>query len=155
MLLLDDNLDQSISEAFAAGASDVICQPCVASELIARVDATRQRLQLWNDVESFESSDSPAASSTTLRHADRDQPHPHFRTSLEHEAAARPQASPTAQGALPLSSVVDSEQTGTPQIAPLARTMQTSDWLLTHDLPHGIKPPVLDRKSTRLNSSHT
>ncbi len=65
VLVLDDKLDQAIAEAFAAGASDVVCQPYFASELVARVDATRQRLQLWNDVETFDSFGSTAESSTT------------------------------------------------------------------------------------------
>ena len=66
VLLLDDKLEESIVEAFAAGASDVVCQPFFAGELIARLDATLQRLLLWNDIESSDSAIAAAESSSTI-----------------------------------------------------------------------------------------
>lgn len=153
VLVLDDTLDHSISEAFAAGASDVVCQPYYAAELVARVDAARQRLQLWNDVETFDSFGTPAESSTTQVQAECAQPRPHFGRSKRpvHSSEAPPPAvetpileAPAVEIPAPPPAAVIVEVAAPPQVSPPAPTLLLGDWLLTHDLPHGIKPPALD-----------
>ena len=153
VLVLDDKLDQSISDAFAAGASDVVCQPYFAAELVARVDATRQRLQLWNDVETFDSFGTAAESVTTQGNAECSQPRPHFgrskRPQPSSEAPPPALEMPTFETlvvempATPPAAVIV-EVAAPPQPSPPAPTLLLGDWLLTHDLPHGIKPPALD-----------
>ncbi len=176
VLLLDDNLDESISEAFAAGASDVVCQPYYAAELVARLDATRQRLQLWDDVESkdlftpsAESSDIGSDSSSEFVvdavrvrqevpeaiysdasgvveddanfELQSDTPHAHMRS---HIGGMQPSQClkevPPPVVPAPALELPPVQQPATPP----ALTLLLGDWLLTHDLPHGIKPPALD-----------
>jgi DNA-binding response OmpR family regulator len=153
MLLLDDNLDQSIPEAFGAGASDVICQPYFANELIARVDATWQRLQLWNDVESLEPLSAATDCSITLGDTERNQSRPHFKvsgSSLPSSATPEPEAVPhvrevpAAQRPTAPSASVIPEPAAPSQSALPTTTLLLADWLLTHDLPPGIKPPAFD-----------
>ena len=245
VLLLDDNLEEAIAEAFAAGASDVVCQPYFASELIARVDAARQRLQLWNDVETCESFGTPAKTSTTLGDAECTPMRPHFRSPIRStpvslddsqtldnppsqeglddseawevhceapvktpvsapvavvpdvvappvaivaDVAAPPVAVVADVVALPVAVVADvvappvavisdvatppvaavadavvsdvaippvavvadvvarpiADVAALPERSPPTTTMLLGDWLLTHDLPQGLKPPSLD-----------
>ena len=153
VLVLDDKLDQAISEAFAAGASDVVCQPYFAAELVARVDATRQRLQLWNDVETFDSFGAAAESVTTQGNADYAQPRPHFGGPKRFQSSsATPEPAvevptleaPAVQIPVAPAAIVIPEVTAPPKPLPSAPTLLLGDWLLTHDLPHGIKPPALD-----------
>ena len=153
VLVLDDKLDQAIADAFAAGASDVVCQPYFASELVARVDATRQRLQLWNDVETFDSIGSAAESVTTPCGAECAQPRPHFGRSKrpQHSSASPPPTVETPARGVPVvqlsmapAAIVVPEVAAPQQPSPPAPTLLLGDWLLTHDLPHGIKPPALD-----------
>lgn len=153
VLVLDDRLDQAINEAFAAGASDVVCQPYFAAELVARVDAARQRLQLWNDVETFDSFRSAVPSITTQGDAKCAQPRPHFGRSKrpQHSSVAPP---PAAEMPLLEALVVEMpvappaavivEVAAVPQPSPSVPMLLLGDWLLTHELPHGIKPPALD-----------
>ena len=212
VLLLDDNLEEAIAEAFAAGASDVVCQPYFASELIARVDAARQRLQLWNDVETCESFGTPAKTSTTLGDAECTPMRPHFRSPIRStpvslddsqtldnppsqeglddseawevhceapvktpvsapvavvpDVVAPPVAIVADVVALPVAVVSDAvvadvaappvavvadvvarpiaDVAALPERSPPTTTMLLGDWLLTHDLPQGLKPPSLD-----------
>ena len=147
VLLLDDNLDESISEAFAAGASDVVCQPYQAAELVARLDATRQRLQLWNDVESKDlytpindSSDivSDVAQTQGGWHIGATRSGP-FSSEVQPATIEVPE-SPRLEAKPPALEVSPGQQTS----PPVAATMLMGDWLLTHDVPHGIEPPALD-----------
>ncbi len=149
-LLLDSQLEVSIAEAFAAGASEVVCQPYSPVELVARVDAMRQRLQLWNDVESF----GGVAESPSLKNeAECAQARPHFGVAKRPEPASetpppakKPPAvePPVAKLPAPTPAVVVPEVAPAQQPARLTSSLLLGDWLLTHDLPRGIKPPALD-----------
>ena len=122
VLMLNEDLDQSVIEAFAAGVSDVVCHPFHTAELIARLEATRQRLMLWGDTENgapgFQAE--PAVSSSSA---------PHFGGSHQ---TKQPPASPER-----------------------VTTRLAGDWLLTHDLPHGISAPTLDLSQLKFVSSLT
>lgn len=134
ILLLDDKLDEAVDEAFAAGASDVVCQPYTSSELVARVDATRQRLQMWNDVEAFASFGTGPQASPVTDKSERTQERPHF------NLQERPQSSRATP--MPVEEKPDREAAAVK--VPEAPSLLLGDWLLTHELPDGIKPPALD-----------
>lgn len=129
VVTLDESLEHAVIEAFAAGASDVVCHPFHPGELIARLDATLQRLMLWGDAESGTPGFMPEPSVSS--HGSVSSPAaPHFGGPQQ---TKQPLTSPEIEvGAAPL--------------APPSRvaTRLAGDWLLTHDLPHGIAAPVLD-----------
>ena len=138
VLMLNENLDDSVVEAFAAGVSDVVCHPFQTGELIARLDATRQRLVLWGDSEigapGFQTQ--PSASSSVLAPP---QPSRYIADS------PRSQLLPTESEAtfdIPPQSAEESLQS--PESKTPVATRLAGDWLLTHDLPHGIAAPTLD-----------
>ena len=147
VLLLESQLDVSIAEAFAAGASEVVCQPYLPAELIARVDAMRQRLQLWHDVETFDSfgaADDPAPMKSEAECA---QPRPHFGVPKRPQPATalRPKVeAPAVQKPAAPPAILVPEVVAPPRPLPSAPALLLGDWLLTHDLPAGIKPPALD-----------
>lgn len=138
VLLLDEKLDESIAEAFAAGASDVVCQPYCANELVARLDATRQRLQLWNDIESPDLFGAESESSFTFDEMD-DAPESSPFGGQPRSLRSDPGLSARA-GTAALE--VPSAKVACP--SPPTASLLLGDWLLTHDLPHGISPPALD-----------
>lgn len=128
VLMLNENLDQSVVEAFAAGVSDVVCHPFHTGELIARLEATMQRLMLWGDAETgspgFQTEPSNLPSDSVASQATP----PHFGNPRQ----AKPSRSTSEEIAVP----------SEPQ--PRVVTRLAGDWLLTHDLPHGIAAPALD-----------
>lgn len=149
-LVLDSELEVSIAEAFAAGASEVVCQPFLPAELVARVDAMRQRLMLWNDVETFGGITEP---SSLKNEGECAQARPHFGVAKRPESASEtpPPAKkslavepPLAKVPAPTPTVVVPEVAPTQQPARPTSSLLLGDWLLTHDLPRGIKPPALD-----------
>ena len=158
VLVLAEKLDESFSEAFQAGASDVVCQPYSPAELVARLDATWQRLLLWNDITTVESFGSVAESSITLGGTECDQKRPHFGrgTNRKRSSESPPPAvetpaieDPAAEKSvteIPVATpaAVILEVAPQRQPSPPASALLLGDWLLTHDLPHGIKPPALD-----------
>lgn len=142
IVMLNENLDQSVIEAFAAGAADVVCHPFHTAELIARLDAARQRLLLSDtgDIaapgfqsEQSETIDDDAAWETTARFDRPQRDQQSFRTAVDRPPVVRP-------------SLVMPEKIEKPQPEPQVRvaTQLAGDWLLTHDLPHGIAAPALD-----------
>lgn len=150
VLVLDEKLDQSIAEAFAAGASDVVCQPFCGSELVARLDATRQRLLLWNDVETAGLFDTPKSSSKLLGDAECAQKRPHFGGPKRPKSAPRAVETPAVESpvvelppAVPAPIVREVAAESVVSASPAAPLL-AGDWLLTHDLPHDMKPPALD-----------
>ncbi|MBC7815691.1 MAG: hypothetical protein IAG10_02200 [Planctomycetaceae bacterium] len=150
VLLLDDKLDESIFAAFAAGASDVVCQPYSPAELVARLDATRQRLLLWNDVGAINSFDTATESTVMIGGAECAQKRPHFGSLKRPGAGPLPEIESPAREIpaveMPAASpaTMIREIAAQPKLSPPAPTLLLGDWLLTHDLPHGIKPPALD-----------
>ncbi len=149
VLMLNENLERAVIEAFAAGVSDVVCHPFHTGELIARLDATRQRLLLWGDadVESLgfqaEQPDSQSGIECSPRR-------PHFGGS---KRISQPLASPESEAtsATPPQSIEDSSAPPEPQVR--AATQLAGDWLLSHDLPHGIAAPALDLSQLKFVSS--
>lgn len=150
VLLLDDKLDQSFYDAFAAGASDVVCQPYTPAELVARVDATRQRLLLWDDIVAINSLATVTETSTTLGGAECAQKRPHFglpkRSSAVPSSDAETSASeiPAVETPAATSTAAVRDVPKLPEPSSPSPSLLLGDWLLTHDLPHGIKPPALD-----------
>ena len=145
VMMLNENLDQAVIEAFAAGAADVVCHPFHTGELIARLDATRQRLLLSDagditspgfqteEAESLDQLDSPNMTTNF------DEPMQERQSrSSERSKPATPRRHPE---------VLESHEPSSPQEPePQTRiaTRLAGDWLLTHDLPHGIAAPTLD-----------
>lgn len=154
VVMLNENLDQAVIEAFAAGASDVVCHPFHSGELIARLDATRQRLLLWGDA-GIESPGFQTSPSDTLAGTECSQKRPRFDVSKrtptvssvsEEDAIA---LSPTVEKPLaeePSVEAVVRETAPPPALEPESRVAPqlAGDWLLTHDLPHGLAAPALD-----------
>lgn len=136
VLMLNEDLDQSVIEAFAAGVSDVVCHPFHTAELIARLDATRQRLMLWGDTEigapGFQTE--PAVSSPSAPHVGG----PH--------QTKPPPESPESPERVTAAAV---------EIPSRVTTRLAGDWLLTHDLPHSIAAPALDLSQLKFVSSLT
>ena len=137
VLMLNENLDQAIVEAFAAGASDVVCHPFHTSELMARLDATRQRLLLFGTGE-ISSPGFQAEQAETRDEKVASQPRPHFGTSPRN---ANPDRGVADRPVVERGAVVSQPQSESP---PRNATRLAGDWLLTHDLPHGLAGPVLD-----------
>ena len=150
VMMLNENLDQAVIEAFAAGAADVVCHPFHTGELIARLDATRQRLLLSDagdiaspgfqteETESLDQLDSP--NMTT----DFDEPMQERQSrSSERSKPAAPRRHPEV---LESRDAVSHEPSSPQEPEPQTRiaTRLAGDWLLTHDLPHGIAAPTLD-----------
>ena len=139
VLMLNENLEQAVIEAFAAGASDVVCHPFHPVELIARLDATLHRLLLWGDV-AVESPGFQTEQPDSLPGTECSQKRPHF---------GRPER--TRQPLTPSDSQVTPATLPEPQVR--VATSLAGDWLLTHDLPHGIAPPMLDLSRLKFVSS--
>ena len=137
VLMLNENLDQAIVEAFAAGASDVVCHPFHTAELMARLDATRQRLMLFG-TGAISSPGFQAEQAETLDEKVASQPRPHFGTSPRNAKPARVAADPLI---VDRSEVVSQPQS---ESQPRSATRLAGDWLLSHDLPHGLAGPMLD-----------
>lgn len=137
VLMLNENLDQAIVEAFAAGASDVVCHPFHTAELIARLDATRQRMMLFGTGE-ISPPGFQMEQSETLDEGDESQTRPHFGASMRDAQSVRDDAD---QPEFEIHAVERQ-----PQSAAQTRnaTRLAGDWLLTHDLPHGLSGPALD-----------
>lgn len=162
VLMLNENLESAVIEAFAAGVSDVVCHPFHTGELIARLDATRQRLLLWGeaDVETPGFQVGPPASKPD---AESSQTRPHFACPKQTTRPTIPSESETASAAHPQRI---EESSAPPKVAardvvqqsppePQARvtTQLAGDWLLSHDLPHGIAAPALDLSQLKFVSS--
>lgn len=142
VVMLNENLDQSVIEAFAAGAADVVCHPFQPGELVARLDATRQRL-LLSDAGDIATPGFQSEQPDTLDDEDVLEPTADFdrpkrnRQPFQRAADRSPVVRP---------SIVIPETIEKPQPEPQVRvaTQLAGDWLLTHDLPHGIAAPALD-----------
>lgn len=154
VLMLNENLDHAVIEAFAAGASDVVCHPFHTGELIARLDATWQRLLLWGDAE-IHSPGFQTGASVALDHVEckPTQPHigaPRRATKLETPPTAERSADDSSSAATesPQRGVEPSQETQGRAASQLA-----GDWLLTHDLPHSIAAPALDLSKLKFVSS--
>lgn len=154
VLMLNENLDHAVIEAFAAGASDVVCHPFHTGELIARLDATWQRLLLWGDA-GIHSPGFQTGASVALPKAACHPMRPHIGAP---RPAKNPEAPPTDELSADDSSATATE---TPQsdVEPSSETQPqvasqlAEDWLLTHDLPHGIAAPALDLSKLKFVSS--
>lgn len=140
VLMLNEDLDQAVIEAFAAGVSDVVCHPFHTSELLARLDATFQRLLLWGDVETqspgFQAEDSnspPDAESAPERQ--------HIRGPTR---SKKPEMSPEFEGAVESFEEREEQMSSVPEPQVRVATRLAGDWLLSHDLPHGLAAPTLD-----------
>lgn len=142
VMMLNENLDQAVIEAFAAGADDVVCHPFHSGELIARLDATRQRL-LLSDAGDIASPGFQTEETNTLERRDSLQAKPHFGNSMRDKP---PQARPVETNKDTTSAVQlpEAVHRSSPEPQPRIATRLTGDWLLTHDLPHGIAAPTLD-----------
>lgn len=143
ILLLDDKLDEAVDEAFAAGASDVVCQPYTASELVARVDATRQRLQMSNDIDDIASFGTASKSATPIVETPSVQERPHFTPQKRRQ--------PSSTRAKPVEELPAREAAAV--IVPEAPSLLLGDWLLTHELADGIHPPALDLSQLKFVST--
>lgn len=147
VLMLNENLEHAVIEAFAAGASDVVCHPFHTGELIARLDATLQRLLLWGDAEvespGFQT-EQPASMSGTECSPKR----PHFGGPKQ---TRQPLTPPEAEAATPSQPI--EEPLATPEPPVRVATQLAGDWLLSHDLPHGIAAPALDLSQLKFVSS--
>ena len=170
VLMLNENLDQAVIEAFAAGVSDVVCHPFHTGELIARLDATVQRLLLWGDVEApipgFQS-EQPGSMSNTECSIKR----PHFGGPQRTKSSQMPPTAETTEVASSTSAaasppiaeeavarhedvvVHERSQDTPPEPQSRVSTRLASDWLLSHDLPHGIAAPALDLSQLKFVSS--
>lgn len=139
VLMLNENLDHAVIEAFAAGASDVVCHPFHTGELIARLDATWQRLLLWGDAE-IHSPGFQTGTSVALPKAE-------FKPMRPHIGGPR---STTDSETLPTDELFSEDSSPT---AARMSSQFAGDWLLTHDLPHGIAAPALDLSKLKFVSS--
>ena len=151
VLMLNENLDHAVIEAFAAGAADVVCHPFHAGELIARLDATRQRLLLSGageltspgfQTEEDESEISDEHRSQDSRNLDNlmHKVQPSQREPAESSVPRHHSKGHEARHAASVESAQPQPQEPQARIA----TRLAGDWLLTHDLPHGIAAPALD-----------
>lgn len=154
VVMLNENLDQAVIEAFAAGASDVVCHPFHTGELLARLDATRQRLLLWGDAD-IGSPGFQTSQPDSLPGTECSQKRPHFGVPKQ----MPPTPSVSEEDAVAQSSTVEEPLAEEPSVEavvrktappparepePHAALRLADDWLLTHDLPHGIAAPALD-----------
>lgn len=139
VLMLNENLDHAVIEAFAAGASDVVCHPFHTGELIARLDATWQRLLLWGDAE-IHSPGFQTGTSVALPKAECQPMRPHIGGSRR---ATNPKTPPTDELSVDVA----------PATAAQVTSQLAGDWLLTHDLPHDIAAPALDLSKLKFVSS--
>lgn len=150
VLMLNENLDHAVIEAFAAGVSDVVCHPFHTGELIARLDATLQRLMFLGEAET----ESIGFQSEPPAPVEMDEP------MMETPPIARPKHMRAPKPTAPADPIAV-ESPATPQSveqpAPEARvtTRLAGDWLLSHDLPHGMTAPSLDLSQLKFVSPMT
>lgn len=168
VLMLNENLDHAVIEAFAAGVSDVVCHPFHTGELIARLDAMRQRLLLWGDAE-INAPGFQAQPSNSQPDSECSPMRPHFggprrdvkpQTSPDDETSTDEPSMAVFGASQPLAAEAAPAAVAVPDEAPPALEPQTrvatqlaGDWLLTHDLPHGIAAPALDLSQLKFVSS--
>ncbi len=160
VLMLNENLEHAVIEAFAAGASDVVCHPFHTGELIARLDATLQRLLLWGDAD-VESPGFQTEQPASLPGTECSLKRPHFGGPKRTRQPLAPPETEATLGTLPQPA---EKRSAPPEVIarevvekppPLVRvaTQLAGDWLLSHDLPHGIAAPVLDLSQLKFVSS--
>lgn len=149
VLMLNENLERAVIEAFAAGVSDVVCHPFHTGELIARLDATRQRLLLWGDGE-IESPGFQAEQPEPLPEIESSKTKPHFNGPSRATNLKTPSVSEVTS-ATPPQRIERASAAPEPRVR--VTTQLAGDWLLSHDLPHGIAAPALDLSQLKFVSS--
>ncbi len=140
VVMLNENLDKAVIEAFAAGAADVVCHPFHTGELIARLDATRQRL-LLSDVGEITAPGFQTEPSDTLDDDGVTEATTHFDIPVRDKPPIRASVHRPDFVRDVVPEVIEKPQ---PEPQPRIATHLAGDWLLTHDLPHGIAAPALD-----------